>query len=76
VHDLAGNAAEWVADWHSDSFPSSAVRNPTGPESGTDRVIRGGGRFDPAYRITATIRFHASPDTRLLDLGFRCAKDA
>ena len=76
VHDLAGNAAEWVADWYSDSFPGAEVRNPKGPQSGSDRVIRGGGRFDPAYRVTTSIRFHASPDTRLPDLGFRCALDA
>ena len=75
VHDLAGNAAEWVADWHADSFTHADARNPKGPDSGTARVIRGGGRFDPADRITATRRFHASPDTRSPDIGFRCARD-
>jgi formylglycine-generating enzyme required for sulfatase activity len=76
VHDLSGNAAEWVSDWYSESFARSETRNPTGPESGTGRVIRGGGRFDPAHRVTATTRFHAAPDTRSSDVGFRCAMDA
>jgi formylglycine-generating enzyme required for sulfatase activity len=76
VHDLAGNAAEWVADWHAESFRRGDTRNPTGPPSGTGKVIRGGGRFDPADRITAMKRYFAAPDTRREDIGFRCARDA
>ncbi len=75
VQDLAGNAAEWVADWHSESFPVGDVRNPKGPETGTNRVVRGGGRFDPAERLIATKRFHGPPDLRADDIGFRCARD-
>jgi formylglycine-generating enzyme required for sulfatase activity len=75
IHDLAGNAAEWVADWYAESFAHSDVRDPKGPESGTGRVIRGGGRFDPPERISATKRFFASPDNRAEDIGFRCASD-
>ena len=73
VHDLAGNAAEWVADWYSERFPVAAVRNPQGPQSGTDKVIRGGGRFDPAERISTTKRYRGTPDLRSEDIGFRCA---
>lgn len=73
VEDLAGNAAEWVADWYTETFPTNDVRNPKGPGSGEGKVIRGGGRFDPPERVTATIRFHASVDTRHEDVGFRCA---
>jgi formylglycine-generating enzyme required for sulfatase activity len=75
VQDLAGNASEWVADWHSESFPVGDVRNPKGPETGTNRVVRGGGRFDPAERLIATKRFHGPPDLRADDIGFRCARD-
>ena len=75
IHDLAGNAAEWVADWYAEGFAHSDVRDPKGPDSGTGRVIRGGGRFDPAERITATKRFFASPENRAEDVGFRCASD-
>ncbi len=75
VHDLAGNASEWVSDWYSDSFPVGDVRNPKGPETGTGRVIRGGGRFDPGERLVATKRFHGMPDLRSEDIGFRCARD-
>jgi len=75
VHDLAGNASEWVADWYSESFPAGDVRNPKGPETGSSRVIRGGGRFDPAERLVATKRYRGTPDVRAEDIGFRCARD-
>jgi formylglycine-generating enzyme required for sulfatase activity len=75
VDDLAGNAAEWVADWYADSFLRSEVRNPKGPETGTARVVRGSGRFDPADRLVITKRFHGNPDLRTEDIGFRCARD-
>jgi formylglycine-generating enzyme required for sulfatase activity len=75
VHDLAGNANEWVSDWYSESFPSADVRNPKGPETGKARVIRGGGRFEPAERILATKRYSGTPEVRANDIGFRCARD-
>jgi formylglycine-generating enzyme required for sulfatase activity len=76
IQDLAGNASEWVADWYSESFASSDVRNPKGPESGPGKGIRGGGWQEPAERLRSARRFYASPDNRAHDLGFRCARDA
>lgn len=73
AHDMAGNAAEWVADWYAERFPVAEARNPRGPQSGKAKVIRGGGRFDPAYRLAATKRYFANPDYRGEDVGFRCA---
>jgi formylglycine-generating enzyme required for sulfatase activity len=75
VEDLAGNAAEWVADWYSESFTSDDVFNPRGPAAGEKKVIRGGGRYDASLRLSATSRQFASPDTRSDDIGFRCASD-
>ncbi|WP_148906904.1 SUMF1/EgtB/PvdO family nonheme iron enzyme [Nitrosomonas communis] len=76
VQDLAGNVSEWVNDWFAESFPLSERRNPKGPKIGTDKVIRGGGWFDPASYITAARRMYANPDNRADDVGFRCAADA
>ena len=73
--DLAGNAAEWVADWYSESFMRGDVRNPKGPDTGTGKVMRGGGRFDPGDRINATKRYFASRENRDPEVGFRCARD-
>ena len=43
VLDMAGNVAEWVADWYGEDFYANSVyHNPTGPQSGEFRVLRGG----------------------------------
>jgi formylglycine-generating enzyme required for sulfatase activity len=75
AQDLAGNASEWVWDWFADGFARGQARNPKGPDAGTARVIRGGGWYDTPERLNSTRRWHASPDTRADDVGFRCAKD-
>ncbi len=42
LHDMSGNLMEWCGDWWSlITFPSGN-NNPTGPSSGTKRVLRGG----------------------------------
>ena len=73
VEDLAGNVSEWVNDRFSDSFRPDDVHDPQGPDEGTDRVIRGSGWQEPAERLVAARRSYASPETRLDNLGFRCA---
>ena len=74
VYDLAGNVSEWVADWYADSFARADVRNPTGPDTGTAKVVRGGGWYDPPDRLTVTKRWQASPNHRSDAIGFRCAR--
>lgn len=78
--DMAGNVWEWCADWYDDHYYSrSPGVAPPGPASGTERALRGGSwmcseNFCTNYRPGA--RSHATPDTGLNNLGFRCAKDA
>jgi formylglycine-generating enzyme required for sulfatase activity len=76
VYDLEGNAAEWVSDWFTESFPVADVRNPKGPSTGEKKVIRGSGWHEPVDRIGGSRRYQASPDNRTDDVGFRCAMDA
>ena len=60
-------------------YAASPRENPRGPQDGTERVLRGGSwmcaeNFCSNYRVAA--RSHATPDTGLDNLGFRCARDA
>lgn len=53
IYDMTGNVMEWVSDWEG-SYSSGAQTNPTGPDSGTYRVNRGGsyGNVERLSRIT------------------------
>jgi len=74
--DMAGNAAEWVADWYAaDTYATGSIESPRGPQTGTERVVRGGSSQNlPSYTRCA-VRAHREPDFKTFILGFRCAKD-
>jgi formylglycine-generating enzyme len=73
---MAGNAAEWVADWYErDYYHKSPERNPLGPMTGEKRVLRGGSWADVPSALRTTARFSAEPNFEDRTVGFRCAMD-
>jgi formylglycine-generating enzyme required for sulfatase activity len=77
AEDMAGNAAEWVADWYAaDYYVMSPELDPAGPDSGTRRVFRGGSWTYTPDGIRASYRSFQEPDLADFETGFRCAQDA
>ncbi len=73
--DMAGNAAEWCADWFG-PLPDGRLVDPTGPEKGTGRVTKGGAWNMNADHIRTYDRWPLEPARHVTNVGFRCAKDA
>jgi formylglycine-generating enzyme required for sulfatase activity len=87
LHDMMGNAWEWVADWSSPDWArcgaDCAGQDPRGPCGGADtcpghdrRSVRGGSWYWPASYATGAHRRDHVPHNPISDFhhfGFRCA---
>ena len=74
IYDMSGNADEWCGDWFdANYYYTSPSLNPTGPENGYTRVIRGGSWVGDATDCRVSARFHQYVDRRFI-IGFRLAR--
>jgi len=76
LHDMHGNAWEWVADWHGDDYyAQSPVNDPQGPAEGSVRVRRGGSWHTWAFYARAAYRNWNDPSTRYTLVGIRLVRE-
>ncbi len=72
LYDMSGNVYEWCQNWF-DGYSSTSQINPTGPDYGTTRVIRGGSwRSNEAY-VRVAYRSYCMPSNSSKTIGFRLA---
>ncbi|MEM6633475.1 MAG: SUMF1/EgtB/PvdO family nonheme iron enzyme, partial [Bacteroidota bacterium] len=72
LYDMSGNVDEWCADRYG-AYPTSELSNPRGPDTGDNRVIRGGYWFFTARYCRVSNRNNVSPGYQYFNLGFRVA---
>ncbi len=73
LFDIHGNVWEWVDDWYG-SYAEGQQNNPSGPETGTFRSLRGGSAWYYAWSLRSAFRDRYPPEFRSFIIGFRCAR--
>jgi formylglycine-generating enzyme required for sulfatase activity len=75
LSDMLGNVQEWCHDWLGDyPSPSRTATNPTGPNNGQERVLRGGSWGRIPRRTRAAYRYSHEPDDAYNQAGGRLVR--
>lgn len=73
LYDMHGNVTEWCQDWAA-PYENGPVTDPAGPDSGTEKIGRGGSFAVPPERCRSANRSKANPANSGADLGFRICR--
>jgi formylglycine-generating enzyme required for sulfatase activity len=72
LHDMLGNVSEWSSEWYG-VYPTGSLTDPSGPPSGSLRVVRGGSWGDDARYVRSAYRLRLVSGARNRSVGFRPA---
>ncbi|REK29331.1 MAG: hypothetical protein DWQ41_04405 [Planctomycetota bacterium] len=72
VYGMHGNVSEWCLDWYAVETYGGETWNARGPETGEERVVRGGNyRSKWSYQCRSSMRDSRKPTDRSPRIGFR-----
>jgi formylglycine-generating enzyme required for sulfatase activity len=75
IFDLAGSVFEWCSDWYGERYyAASPARDPAGPETGRQRVVRGGSWVSLPDACRSAARAQYPPASRSTLIGIRVAR--
>jgi sulfatase modifying factor 1 len=76
LYDMHGNVYEWCHDYfEEDYYKQSPAKDPTGPTSGSSRVLRGGSWSYDSRGTRSAVRFRHVAEYRFNNVGFRLVRE-